>query len=36
MASMGKPILLATGASNQEEVNKAVGAIKEHTRMKLF
>ena len=31
MASMGKPILLATGASNQEEVNKAVGAIKEYT-----
>ena len=31
MASKGKPILLATGASNQEEVNRAVGAIKEHT-----
>ena len=30
MASKGKPILLATGASNQEEVNRAVGSIREH------
>ena len=32
IAAQGKPVLLATGASTQEEVDRAVAAILNHTR----